>query len=54
MPKIHNCFVYFLECADKSYFRGVTNDLEIRFEEHCNGYAINSYSHKRRPLVLKY
>lgn len=52
MPNIHNYFVYILECADKSYYTGVTNDLDIRIEQHKNGEDINSYTYSRRPLVL--
>ncbi|MCX3266176.1 GIY-YIG nuclease family protein [Pedobacter agri] len=31
---IHNYFLYILECSDKSYYVGVTNDLEIRIDQH--------------------
>ena len=30
-------FVYILECADKSLYTGITNDLERRFSAHKNG-----------------
>jgi putative endonuclease len=54
MPNIHNYFVYILECADKSYYVGVTNDLEIRIEQHRNGYDPKAYTFTRRPVVLRY
>jgi putative endonuclease len=54
MPNIHNYFVYILECADKSYYTGVTNDLDIRIEQHKNGDDVNAYTYSRRPLTLKY
>ncbi len=54
MPNIHNYFVYILECADGSYYVGVTNDLEIRVEQHQSGYDPKVYTFTRRPVVLKY
>ena len=54
MPNIHNYFVYILECADNSYYTGVTNDLDIRIEQHNNGKDIKAYTFSRRPLTLKY
>lgn len=54
MPNIHNYFVYILECADGSYYVGVTNDLEIRIEQHNSGYDPKSYTFTRRPVVLRY
>ena len=50
----HNYYVYIVECADKSYYTGVTNDLEKRIEEHEKGIDINCYTYKRRPVVLRY
>jgi putative endonuclease len=54
MARVHNYFVYILECTDKSYYVGVTNDLEIRLAQHNNGENILSYTFSRRPVVLKY
>ena len=54
MPNIHNYFVYILECADGSYYVGVTNNLEIRIEQHNSGYDPKSYTFTRRPVVLRY
>ena len=54
MATIHNYFVYILECADKSYYVGVTNDLEIRLAQHSKGENPLSYTFSRRPLILKY
>jgi putative endonuclease len=50
----HNYFVYVVECADASYYTGITNDLERRLLEHNNGADVRCYTFKRRPLVLKY
>ncbi|RZK20685.1 MAG: GIY-YIG nuclease family protein [Pedobacter sp.] len=51
---MHNYFVYILECFDKCYYVGVTNDLEARISQHNNGENISSYTFTRRPVVLKY
>ena len=54
MPAIHNYFVYILECSDKSYYVGVTNDLEARHSQHNEGENVYAYTFSRRPLLLKY
>lgn len=54
MTRIHNYFVYILECSDKSYYVGVTNDLEIRLAQHNNCENVFSYTFSRRPVLLKY
>ena len=50
----HNYFVYIVECSDKSYYTGITNDVDGRIEEHNAGRNENSYTYPRRPVVLKY
>ncbi|MFY8185291.1 MAG: GIY-YIG nuclease family protein [Bacteroidia bacterium] len=47
-------FVYILKCADDSYYIGVTNNLERRFEEHVTGFIESCYTFSRRPLELVY
>jgi len=54
MTRDHNYFVYIVECADGLYYTGVTNDLERRIDEHNNGLHPESFTYKRRPVVLKY
>jgi putative endonuclease len=44
-------FVYILECADGSYYTGVTNSLEKRINEHQSG-IIKGYTSKRLPVKL--
>ncbi|MBR10568.1 MAG: hypothetical protein CMP48_23155 [Rickettsiales bacterium] len=44
--------VYILECSDKSYYVGVTNDIEHRLWEHHSGYNSKSYTFSRRPVKL--
>lgn len=46
-------YVYILKCADKSYYTGVTNDLEKRLRQHnglIKGGAV--YTRSRRPVKL--
>jgi putative endonuclease len=45
-------YVYIIECADGSYYVGVTNNVEHRFEMHVLGHDINCYTYNRRPLKL--
>ena len=46
--------VYIVECSDKSYYVGVTNNLERRLSEHNSGADLKSYTYKKRPVVLKF
>ncbi len=50
----HNYSVYVVECSDKSYYTGVTNNLERRLWEHNTGFNIGCYTYSKRPLSLKY
>ena len=45
-------YVYILLCADKTYYTGVTNDIERRFNEHCDGRNVTSYTFSRRPVEI--
>ncbi|MCY0968950.1 GIY-YIG nuclease family protein [Chryseobacterium wangxinyae] len=45
-------YVYIVKCSDSSYYTGVTNDLERRVNEHNDGCKPESYTYKRRPVVL--
>jgi putative endonuclease len=47
-------FVYILECSDKSYYTGITNNLERRLQEHQAGISKDSYTFSRRPIKLIY
>ena len=47
-------YVYILECSDKSYYTGITNDLSKRLEEHLTGVEKDAYTYKRRPVELKF
>ena len=52
--KYHQYFVYILECSDKSYYTGVTNNIDLRLAQHNEGLDPNCYTFNRRPLLLKY
>ena len=45
-------YVYILECADKTFYTGVTSNLTKRLYEHRSGYHTSSYTYKRRPINL--
>jgi putative endonuclease len=45
-------YVYIIECNDKSYYTGVTNNIERRLFEHNNGLNPECYTFNRRPLKL--
>jgi len=47
-------YVYILECSDKSFYTGVTNDIDRRVEEHQSGKNKASYTFSRRPVKLVY
>jgi len=47
-------FVYILQCADNTYYTGVTSNLSQRIFQHQSGHYPNSYTAKRRPIELKY
>lgn len=45
-------YVYILRCSDDSFYVGVTNDLEMRFEQHTQGVIRSCYTFSRRPLEI--
>ncbi len=47
-------FVYVLECSDKSYYVGSTNNLEKRLKQHNQLKSGAHYTKIRRPVILKY
>ena len=54
MKIFHAYYVYILQCADGSYYTGMTNNVERRMQEHEQGLDPKCYTFARRPLVLKY
>jgi len=49
-----NFIVYILECADKTYYVGCTNNLEKRLKEHNTSKNGAHYTKIRRPVVLRH
>jgi len=47
-----NYFVYIIKCNDKSFYTGITNNIDDRFNQHQLGQIPNCYTNKRRPLKL--
>jgi putative endonuclease len=47
-------YVYIVECSDRSYYTGVTNNVDGRTWEHNNSEDKSAYTYSRRPVVLKY
>ena len=46
--------VYMLRCADRSFYTGHTDNLEIRLSQHEQGTFPDCYTFQRRPLQLVY
>ena len=46
-------FVYIVECADRTFYTGITNDLERRIDEHNAGKGAR-YTRGRGPVALRY
>jgi len=51
--ELFSMYVYILECADKSYYVGITPNLERRLNEHNTGRG-GFWTELRRPVELKY
>ena len=47
-------YVYILLCSDESFYTGMTNDLERRFNQHQTGFRNDAYTATRLPVKLKW
>ena len=47
-------YVYILECSDRSFYVGVSSNIEKRLNAHNIGLNRDSYTYSRRPVVLKW
>ena len=54
MKKRQSYYAYVLECKDKTFYVGSTNNLEKRLFAHNNLKSGAHYTKIRRPVVLKY
>ena len=46
--------VYILECADGTYYTGITTDITRRLDEHNHSPKGAKYTRARRPVSLRY
>ena len=46
-------FVYILECSDRTFYTGITDDVESRVAVHNSGKGAK-YTRGRTPVILKY
>lgn len=51
--KEKNYYVYILECSDKTFYTGYTNDLERRLARHNQGQGAK-YTRGRLPVRIIY
>jgi putative endonuclease len=47
-------YLYILECSDKTFYTGITTNLERRVEEHNGSPKGAKYTRARRPVKLLY
>ncbi len=47
-------YVYILECNDKTFYTGITNDLKRRIEQHNTSLQGAKYTRGRRPVRMVY
>ena len=45
-------YVYILKCSDKTYYTGVTSNLDERLFQHESGFFKSCYTYRRRPVEL--
>ena len=47
-------YIYIVHCSDKSFYTGITNNLERRIIDHNQGQDKYVYTYSRRPVKLVY
>lgn len=47
-------FLYILQCSDKTFYTGITTNLDRRIKEHNNSKLGAKYTKVRRPVKLVY
>lgn len=53
LNKVMKFYIYIVECVDKTYYTGYSNDIERRVEKHNSGTGAK-YTRTRRPVKLVY
>ena len=51
---VNDYFVYMVECADGTYYTGITTDINRRVLEHNHSFKSAKYTRSRRPVRLVY
>lgn len=51
---MNDYYVYMVECADGSFYTGITTDLNRRILEHNYSFKSAKYTRSRRPVKLVY
>ena len=51
---MYTYYVYILKCADDSFYTGITNNIELRLQQHQSGLDKDSYTYQRRPVEVKF
>lgn len=46
-------YAYVIECDDGSLYKGHTNDLNRRYQQHCSGLGAK-YTKRHKPVSLAY
>lgn len=46
-------YMYIVCCSDKSFYTGITNNIQRRIQDHNTGNG-SVYTAKRRPVILVY
>ena len=49
-----NWSLYIIEANDRSYYTGITTDIERRFDEHLNGKRGAKFFNGRKPMAVVY
>lgn len=51
---MNDFYVYIVECADGTYYTGITTDVDRRILEHNFSFRSAKYTRSRRPVKLVY
>ncbi|MER3375294.1 MAG: GIY-YIG nuclease family protein [Allomuricauda sp.] len=43
-------YVYILKRTDNSFYTGITNNIELRLQQHQSGFKKNCYTYKKGLL----
>ena len=54
MKLAHNYYVYIVQCRDGFYYKGISNNLNKRINQHNEGKNVFCFTYKRRLVTLKY